>query len=239
MAALKARHLSQYAGKKLEACASDYQKATCDPAITAWHSSPCSKPFWLEKLEIKITISLSFWPSRSLTRRSSTSDTRRKQAQKLTWLPTNGVQRCLLSSWRHGPYTIWQKATFGNIETAPYSATQAEVPLLSQSQVTGTKNSGMKGNCHKRRQPGWWATTCPDLATTPTPRSRSSNASVGSSRQDCTNKHQFWQTIPPLPGTSNSKKGRTRSSAGFKSGAVGPFTHTTATHIGWYECASP
>jgi hypothetical protein len=129
----------------------------------------------------------------------------------------------------HAPDVRAPAATFGNVASPPTSITRAEVLTLIQSQTSGTKNPTKKGNCHKCGKPGHWANKCPELANS----SRKSGSSSSSGyRQDCTNKHKSWRTIPPPPGTGNSKKVKDKTFNWCDKCRRWTVTHTTATHTG-------
>jgi hypothetical protein len=145
-------------------------------------------------------------------------DAYRMQFDRKEWPPAS-----------HAPDVRAPAATFGNVASAPTSITRPEVLTLIQSQTSGTENPTKKGNCHKCGKPGCWANKCPELANS----SRKSGLSSSSRyRQDCTNKQKSWRTIPPPPGTGNSKKVKDKSFNWCDKCCRWTVTHTTATHTG-------
>jgi hypothetical protein len=126
-------------------------------------------------------------------------------------------------------------ATLNNVATVPTSITWAEVLNLIQSQPSGTENRPRKGNCHNFGKPGHWAHKFPELANS---LSKSGLSSLPGYRQDRTNKHKSWCTIPPQPGTGNSKKVKDKTFNWSEKCRRRTVTHTTATHTGG-ECCPP
>jgi hypothetical protein len=142
-------------------------------------------------------------------------DAYRTQFDRKEWPPAS-----------HAPDVRAPSATFGNVATAPAGISRAEVLTLIQSQASGTEATMKKGNCHKCGKPGHWANKCPEL------NRKSGSSSFSGSRQDRTNKHKSWRTIPPLPGTSNSKKVKDKTFNWCEKCRRWTVTHTTATHTG-------
>ena len=120
----------------------------------------------------------------------------------------------------HAPDVQAPLATFGNVTAAP---------SLIQSQASGTESSAKKGDCHNCGKPGHWANKCPELAIS---LRKSGPSSSFGYRQDCTNKHKSWHTIPPPPGTGNSKKVKDKTFNWCEKCRCWTVTHTTATHTG-------
>jgi hypothetical protein len=143
-------------------------------------------------------------------------DAYRMQFDRKEWPPAS-----------HAPDVRVPSATFSNIATTPSGISQAEVLMLIQSQASGTENPTKMGNCHKCGKPGHWANKCPELADS----SRKSGSSSSSGyRQHRTNKHKSWRTIPPPPGTRNSKKVKDKTFNWCEKRRHWTITHTTATH---------
>jgi hypothetical protein len=116
----------------------------------------------------------------------------------------------------------------GNVAAASSGISRAEVLTLIQSQTSGTENP-----CHKCGKPGHWAYTCWELANS----SRKSGPSSSSGhRQDRTNKHKSWRTIPPPPGTGSSKKVKDKAFNWCEKCCYWTVTHSTATHTGGVRC---
>jgi hypothetical protein len=115
----------------------------------------------------------------------------------------------------------------------PSGISRAEVLTLIQSQASRTENPTKNGNCYMCGKPGHWANKCPELANL-SRKSGSSSSSVY--RQDRTNKHKSWRTIPPPPGTGNSKKVKDKTFNWCEKCRRWTATHTTATHTGGERC---
>ena len=249
-AAIKAHHPSQYAGENLEALAADYRKdarelttaGQYDHNLTltmlktfllAGGSGNEDFRFPLRSTKQKLDQTLldigykeksgahAHMVAEKLTFQDicrQAEDAYRTQFDRKEWPPAS-----------HAPDVRAPAATFGNVASAPTSITRAEVLTLIQSQTSGTENPTKKGNCHKCGKPGHWANKCPELANS----SRKSGSSSSSGyRQDRTNKHKSWRTIPPPPGTGNSKKVKDKTFNWCEKCRRWTVTHTTATHTG-------
>ena len=103
---------------------------------------------------------------------------------------------------------------------------------LIKSQGSNT-DSSKKGNCHKCGKPGHWANKCSDNANSGASGNRRrmtmDRSGTRTSRQG---KHKSWRTIPPPPGTGNSKKVKDRTFNWCEKCRRWTTTHTTATHTG-------
>ena len=145
-------------------------------------------------------------------------DAYRTQFDRKEWPPAS-----------HAPDIRVPSSTFGNVATTPASITRAEVLTLIQSQGPGGDASTKKGNCHKCGKPGHWANKCPELGSSPR---KSGPSNSPGSRQDRTNKHKSWRTIPPPPGTGNAKKVKDKTFNWCEKCRRWTVTHTTSTHTG-------
>ncbi|KAI2493992.1 hypothetical protein MHU86_20523 [Fragilaria crotonensis] len=245
-AAIKARHPSQYAGENLEALAADYRKDARELTTAGQYDHNLTLTMLKTFLLAGGAGNEDFrFPLRSTKQRLDQAllDIGYKEksgahahmvAEKLTF---QDICRQAEDAYRtqfdrkewppasHAPDVRAPSATFGNVATAPAGISRAEVLTLIQSQASGTESDNEEGNCHKCGKPGHWANKCRNSIV-------SRIVLLLWVRQDRTNKHKSWRTIPPLPGTSNSKKVKDKTFNWCEKCRRWTVTHTTATHTG-------
>ncbi|KAI2507770.1 hypothetical protein MHU86_6666 [Fragilaria crotonensis] len=102
---------------------------------------------------------------------------------------------------------------------------RAEVLTLIQSQASGTETPRRRAIATSVENPVIGRTSVRSSIVSPI-------VLPSGSRQDRTNKHKSWRTIPPLPGTSNSKKVKDKTFNWCEKCRRWTVTHTTATHTG-------